>query len=84
MTHVLRLTASKYTAAVLVIALLIQVSSLTAAEPSVHSEHVAGNVHVIFGPGGNIGVLVTERGVILVDDQFAPLTESIQAALWGA
>jgi glyoxylase-like metal-dependent hydrolase (beta-lactamase superfamily II) len=40
-----------------------------------------GNVHYLEGRGGNIGVLVGEEGVVIVDDQFAPLTEKIVAAI---
>lgn len=47
----------------------------------VRSEKVAGNVHVLFGAGGNIGVSVGDDGVFIVDDQFAPLTEKIKAAI---
>lgn len=47
----------------------------------VRSEKVAGNVYVLFGAGGNIGVSVGEDGVFIVDDQFAPLTEKIKAAI---
>jgi glyoxylase-like metal-dependent hydrolase (beta-lactamase superfamily II) len=43
--------------------------------------HLAGNVHYLEGRGGNIGVLVGEDGVVMVDDQFAPLTEKIVAAI---
>ncbi len=43
------------------------------------SQHIAGNVHMIQGRGGNIGVSAGEDGVYLVDDQFAPLTERILA-----
>ncbi|HEY5566905.1 MAG TPA: MBL fold metallo-hydrolase [Gammaproteobacteria bacterium] len=43
--------------------------------------HLAGNVHYLEGRGGNIGVLVGEDGVVMVDDQFAPLTEKIIAAI---
>ncbi len=42
-------------------------------------EKVAGDVHVLFGRGGNIGVLTGEDGVFMIDDQFAPLTEGILA-----
>jgi glyoxylase-like metal-dependent hydrolase (beta-lactamase superfamily II) len=35
------------------------------------------------GAGGNIGVSVGEDGVVLVDDQFAPLAPKIRAALEG-
>jgi glyoxylase-like metal-dependent hydrolase (beta-lactamase superfamily II) len=42
---------------------------------------LAGNVHYLEGRGGNIGVLVGGDGVVIVDDQFAPLTEKIVAAI---
>ncbi|WP_281301321.1 MULTISPECIES: MBL fold metallo-hydrolase [unclassified Iodidimonas] len=44
-------------------------------------EPVAGNVHVLYGAGGNIGVLTSDDGVILIDDQFAPLTDRILEAI---
>jgi len=40
---------------------------------------VAGNVHMLAGAGGNLGVFVAGDGVFLVDDQFAPLTDRILA-----
>jgi glyoxylase-like metal-dependent hydrolase (beta-lactamase superfamily II) len=42
---------------------------------------LAGNVHYLEGRGGNIGVLAGTDGVVIVDDQFAPLTEKIVAAI---
>ena len=42
---------------------------------------VADGVHMLVGAGGNIGVSVGEDGTFLVDDQFAPLTEKILAAV---
>lgn len=42
---------------------------------------VAGNIYQIRGEGGNIGMSVGEDGIILIDDQFAPLTEKILAAI---
>src|ERR1700751_1642676 len=44
---------------------------------------VAGNVYVLEGEGGNIGASVGEDGIVVVDDQYAPLAEKIQAALKG-
>jgi len=41
----------------------------------------AGNVHMHLGSGGNIGVCTGDDGVFLVDDQFAPLTKKIKAAI---
>src|SRR5215204_4913259 len=42
---------------------------------------VAGNVYMLQGAGGNIGVSVGADGILIVDDQFAPLAEKIRAAL---
>jgi glyoxylase-like metal-dependent hydrolase (beta-lactamase superfamily II) len=42
---------------------------------------VAGNVYMLEGSGGNIGVTVGEDGVLMIDDQYAPLAERIQAAI---
>jgi glyoxylase-like metal-dependent hydrolase (beta-lactamase superfamily II) len=42
---------------------------------------VAGNIHLLEGSGGNIGVSVGPDGVLIVDDQFAPLAEKISAAI---
>jgi len=44
---------------------------------------VAGSVYMLEGAGGNIGVSVGADGIVIVDDQFAPLAEKIQAALRG-
>jgi cyclase len=45
--------------------------------------NVAGTVYMLEGAGGNIGVSVGEDGIVVVDDQFAPLADKIQAALKG-
>lgn len=47
----------------------------------IKTEKVSGNIYVLFGAGGNIGVSVGDDGVYIVDDQFAPLTEKIKAAI---
>lgn len=44
---------------------------------------VAGNVYMLEGEGGNIGASVGEDGIVIVDDQFAPLADKIKAALKG-
>ena len=49
----------------------------------VTAEHVAGAVHMLTGAGGNIGVSAGEDGILIVDDQFAPLADKIRAALKG-
>jgi glyoxylase-like metal-dependent hydrolase (beta-lactamase superfamily II) len=42
---------------------------------------VAGNVYMLQGAGGNIGVSVGPDGILIVDDQFAPLADKIRTAL---
>jgi cyclase len=49
----------------------------------VKAEQLAPGVAVLFGAGGNIGVSYGDDGTVLIDDQFAPLTEKIQAAVTG-
>lgn len=43
--------------------------------------HVAGSVYMLEGEGGNIGASIGEDGIVIVDDQYAPLAERIRAAL---
>ena len=47
----------------------------------IKTTHVAGNIYMLEGAGGNIGVSVGPDGILLVDDQFAPLAEKIRNAL---
>ena len=42
---------------------------------------VADGVYMLIGAGGNIGLSVGEDGAFIVDDQFAPLTDKINAAI---
>jgi glyoxylase-like metal-dependent hydrolase (beta-lactamase superfamily II) len=42
---------------------------------------VADGLYVLVGAGGNIGLSVGEDGAFLIDDQFAPLTDRIKAAV---
>jgi cyclase len=44
---------------------------------------VAGTVYMLEGLGGNIGVCAGEDGIVIVDDQFAPLANKIREALKG-
>lgn len=51
------------------------------AAVEIKSTHVAGAVHMLEGAGGNIGISAGADGVLMVDDQFAPLAERIAAAI---
>lgn len=47
----------------------------------IRAQQLSDGVWVLFGQGGNIGVSAGDDGVFLIDDQFAPLTEKILAAI---
>ena len=47
----------------------------------IKASKVRGNIWMLNGTGGNIGVSVGPDGVLIVDDKFAPLAEKIRAAL---
>lgn len=47
----------------------------------IKTEKVNGNIYVLFGQGGNIGVSSGTDGILMIDDQFDRLAEQIKAAL---
>ncbi len=47
----------------------------------IKKQKLTDSIYVLEGRGGNIGLLVGEDGPFVFDDQFAPLTEKIQAAV---
>lgn len=51
------------------------------ADVRIAAHQITGNVHYLEGRGGNIGVVPTDDGFVIVDDQFAQLTGRILAAL---
>jgi glyoxylase-like metal-dependent hydrolase (beta-lactamase superfamily II) len=70
----------------------LAVLALAAAQPgAVHAQEmqdvrietveVAPGIYMLVGRGGNIGVSVGEDGVFLIDDQYAPLTDKVVAAI---
>jgi cyclase len=56
-----------------------QQQDFSAVEIKTHQ--VAGNVYYLEGQGGNVGLLVGDDGVLMIDDQFAPLSEKLLAAI---
>ncbi|HEV8188733.1 MAG TPA: MBL fold metallo-hydrolase [Pyrinomonadaceae bacterium] len=70
----------------LIVSLLFAVSASAQTDFSkveMKATKVAGNVWMLEGAGGNIGVSVGDDGLLIVDDQFAPLADKIRAALKG-
>lgn len=66
---------------------LISVFSLAAsaqdrfANVTIETVSVAGNISMLVGQGGNIGVSAGEDGILIIDDQFAPLADRIKSAI---
>ncbi len=48
---------------------------------TIQTQAVAGNVSMLIGQGGNIGVSAGEDGILIIDDQYAPLAGRIKTAL---
>jgi cyclase len=74
-------------AAIVLAAMFATAASLGAqAQPDfskveIKTTKIAGNFYTLEGQGGAIGVLAGPDGVLMVDSQFAPLTEKIVAAI---
>jgi len=66
-------------AALVVLALAAQDEGFDKVE--VTPAKVTEGIYVLTGRGGNIGVSVGEDGVFVIDDQYAPLTTKIRAAV---
>ena len=67
----------------LVFAAAVQAQQTDFSKIQIKATKVAGNVYMLEGAGGNIGVSVGDDGLLIVDDQFAPLADKIRAALKG-
>jgi len=65
-------------------ALIIVTASLLQAKESkikITTINVNNGVYMLMGQGGNIGLSVGKDGVFMIDDQFAPLSAKIKAAI---
>jgi glyoxylase-like metal-dependent hydrolase (beta-lactamase superfamily II) len=73
--------------AIAVVALLVifaapsRISAQNFDEVQISTTPVAGSIYMLQGSGGNIGLSIGDDATIIVDDQFAPLTQKIQAAI---
>ncbi len=70
----------------LFLALLMAASSVFAQQQDyskveIVAQKLSGNVYLLTGAGGNIGLCVGDDAVFMVDDQFAPLAPKIKAAI---
>lgn len=70
----------------LIAVIAASICSLAAAQQNfdkveIKTEKLSPTTYVLFGAGGNIGVSVGDDAVYIIDDQYAPLTPKIQAAI---
>ncbi len=49
----------------------------------IEAQKITDQIFMLEGRGGNIGLCIGDDGAFLVDDQFAPLTDKIRAAVAG-
>ncbi len=63
---------------------LLYAITVQADEKAVSLTPVTDQIYMIAGKGGNVGVFIGEDGTFLIDDNFAPLTEKIIAAIKSA
>jgi glyoxylase-like metal-dependent hydrolase (beta-lactamase superfamily II) len=65
----------------LALALLPALQEQDFSKVQMDTSKVAEGIYMLKGAGGNIGVSAGEDGVFLIDDEYAPLTEKIKAAI---
>ena len=78
----------KFTRTFLLAASLVSTTFIPAAfsqdrfeKVEIEATALKGSVHMLTGMGGNIGVSAGDDGILIIDDQFAPLAEKIATAL---
>jgi len=77
-----QLTTIRRTAAFVLGALLATAAAAQGMQDvEIRAEKVRGNVYVLYGQGGNIGLSIGDDGAFMIDDQFAPLTPKILDAV---
>jgi cyclase len=75
------ITAALSTTAIFGHANLIKGHAEQNQQVTFRTEKVAGNVHVLFGSGGNIGLSVGPDGVLMIDTQFANVADRVKAEI---
>ena len=68
-------------AAVLLVGFMFFAISGQADDKKITPVPVTEHIYMLAGEGGNIGLFIGEDGTFLIDDQFAPLTDKIIAAI---
>lgn len=75
------LTPGKYTGLMMLCLLPLAQAQTDFSEVKITMVKLSGSVSMLTGAGGNIGVSAGADGVFIIDDQFAPLSDKILAAI---
>jgi cyclase len=76
-------SSSLLCAAALFLFISVAVAQQDFSKVEIKATKVAGNIYMLEGSGGNIGVCAGDDGIVIVDDQYAPLANKIKEALKG-
>lgn len=68
---------------VVLLAMIAAAQDEDLSKVEIKTTKVGGNVYMLAGAGGNIGASVGDDGIVIIDDEFAPLADKIKAALKG-
>ena len=50
-------------------------------EVEIKEHKLTDNIYMLEGAGGNVGILISDDEVLMIDDQFAPLSEKLMAKI---
>lgn len=78
------LTITRILAAIAATYLLTLSTVFADEEVKINTIPVTDNIFMLMGKGGNIGLFTGADGTFVIDDQYAPLTEKILAAIKSA
>ena len=84
--RVMKITSIRYLCFVLVVIAMLAVSPVVSGQRNFDDVEIVttqldDNLYYLQGQGGQIGVLAGPDGILMVDTQFAPLTDRIVAAI---
>lgn len=60
---------------------IVAAAPMTALGQDIKTHHVRGQIYMLEGRGGNIGVLAGDDGLLMIDTQYANMAEPIRDAL---
>jgi cyclase len=78
----LRVSVSRaFAGAMLLACAHLAVAQQDLSKVEIKPEKLTDNLHVLFGAGGNMALLTGNDGAVLVDDQLAPISNKVRAAI---